>query len=69
MKYRITFKWETSEANTGDIVVEADSEEEALRSVQEIYEDGYICEHIYDTMPVYDSFEILETIKMEDEQG
>lgn len=42
MKYRITFKWETSETNTGDIVVEADSEEEALRSVQEIYEDGYI---------------------------
>lgn len=69
MKYRITFKWETSETNTGDIVVEADSEEEALRSVQEIYEDGYICERIYDTMPEYDSFEILETIKMEDEQG
>lgn len=66
MKYRITFKWETSETNTGDIVVEADSEEEALRSVQEIYEDGGICEHIYDTMPEYDSFEILETIKMED---
>lgn len=33
MKYKITFKWETSETNIGDIVVEADSEEQALKLV------------------------------------
>ena len=65
MKYKITFKWETTETNIGDIVVEADSEEQALKSVQEIYENGDIAEYVYDTMPECDDFEILDTVKME----
>lgn len=65
MKYKITFRWETTETNIGDIVVEADSEEEALKSAQEIYENGDIGEYILDTMPECDDFSILEVSKVE----
>lgn len=65
MQYKVTFKWETTETNIVDIVVEADSEEQALKEVQEIYENGDISEYIHDTMPECDDFDILDTVKME----
>lgn len=65
MKYKVTFRWETTETNIGDIVVEADSEEQALKEVQEIYENGDIAKYAYDTMTEYNYFEILDTVKME----
>lgn len=65
MKYKITFRWETTETNIGDIVVEADSEEQALKKVQEIYENGDIAKYVYETVTECDDFSILDTEKME----
>lgn len=67
MQYKITFKWETTETNIGEIIVGAESEEEALECAKEIYENGEISEYILDTIPEYDDFSILDTVKMEDE--
>ena len=66
MQYKITFKWETTETNIGEIIiVGAESEEEALKGAQEIYENGDLAEYILDTMPECDDFEILEIEKLE----
>lgn len=65
MKYKITFRWETIETNIGDIVVEADSEEQALKEVQEIYENRDIAKYAYDTVSECVDFDILDTVKME----
>lgn len=64
MQYKVAFKWETTETNIGAIVVEADSEEEALKNAQEIYENGDIEEYILDTIPECDDFDILEISKV-----
>lgn len=65
MKYKITFKWETTETNIGDIVVEADSEEQALKEVQEIYENRDIAKYVYETVTDCDDFDILDISKVE----
>ena len=65
MQYRITFKWETTETNIGEIIVGAESEEEALKGAQEIYENGDIGEYILDTIPECDDFSILDIEKVE----
>lgn len=65
MEYRITFKWETTETNIGEvIIVGAESEEEALKGAQEIYENGDIGEYILDTIPECDDFSILDIEKV-----
>lgn len=69
MQYKVTVKWETTETNTGEIIVGADSEEQALKKVQEIYENGDIAEYVYDTTPEWDDFSILDTEKMGNKQG
>lgn len=65
MQYKITFKWETTETNIGEIIiVGADSEEQALKGAQEIYENGDLAEYILDTIPECDDFSILEVSKV-----
>lgn len=65
MQYKITFKRETTETDIGEIIiVGANSEEEALKGAQEIYENGDIGEYILDTIPECDNFEILEVSKV-----
>ena len=66
MKYRITFRWETTETNIGEIIVGAESEEQALKKVQEIYENGDIAKYVYETVTECDDFDILDTVKMEE---
>ena len=65
MKYKITFRWETTETNIGEIIVGAESEEQALKKVQEIYENGDIAKYVYETVTDCDDFDILDTGKME----
>lgn len=67
MKYKVTFKWVTSEINLGEIIIEADSEEQALDDAQEIFDNGDIDEYIRETIPDYDAFDIVNTEKVEDE--
>lgn len=69
MQYKITFKWETTETNIGEIIVGAESEEKALKGAQEIYENGDIGECIVDTIPECDDFSILEIVKVGNKQG
>lgn len=64
MQYKITFERETRETDIGVIIVEADSEEQAIKSAQEIYENGDIGEYILDTIPEYDEFSISEVSKV-----
>lgn len=49
MEYKVKFKWETTETHIGEIIiVEAESEEEALKGAKEIYENGDLDEYIRD---------------------
>lgn len=65
MQYKITFRWETTETNIGEIIVGAETEEQALKKVQEIYENGDIAKYVYETVTDCDDFDILDTGKME----
>lgn len=65
MQYKVTFRWETTETNIGEIIVGAESEEQALKKVQEIYENGDIAKYVYETVTECDDFDILDTRKME----
>lgn len=64
MQYKITFQRETTETDIGEIIIESDSEEEALKGAQEIYENGDIGEYILDTIPECDDFSILDIEKV-----